>query len=90
MVPCLHVHQRCTAFINNSLTDKGLVHCVSVARAKLFIYEPYLEGPFLTFKTSCSPSPIEHFIRYDDGITPLDGNAEKPPAPVSKPLAKKV
>ncbi|ETS64847.1 hypothetical protein PaG_00815 [Moesziomyces aphidis] len=77
------------AFINNSLTGKGLVHCVSVARAKLLVYEPYLEGPIADVQDELlAKSPIENFLRYDDGLTPLDGDAEKPPAQVAKPLQK--
>ena len=79
------------AFINNSLTDKGLVHCVTVARAKLLVYEPYLEGPISDIQDGLlSNSNIENFIRYDDGITPLDGDAEKAPSVVSKPLRNKI
>ncbi|SPO25322.1 probable FAT1 - Long-chain fatty acid transporter [Ustilago trichophora] len=79
------------AFINNSLTDNGLVHCVTVARAKLLVYEPYLEGPVSDVQDELlAKSPIENFICYHDGITPLDGDAEKPPSAVSKPLANKI
>ncbi|SNX84288.1 probable FAT1 - Long-chain fatty acid transporter [Melanopsichium pennsylvanicum] len=79
------------AFINNSLTEKGLVHCVSVARAKLLVYEPYLEGPVSDVQDELlANSPLENFLCYNDGITPLDGDAEKAPSAVSKPLAKKI
>ncbi|CCF52794.1 hypothetical protein NDA11_002849 [Ustilago hordei] len=79
------------AFINNSLTDKGLVHCVSIARACLLVFEPYLEGPISDVQDEIQQkTPIDAFIRYDDGITPLDGDQEKAAGAVSKPLAKKV
>lgn len=79
------------AFINNSLTGKGLVHCVSVAKARLVVYEPYLEGPLSEIQDELlANSKLEAFLRYDDGITPLDGDAEKPASAVSKPLAHKI
>lgn len=79
------------AFINNSLTGKGLVHCVSVARAKLLVYEPYLEGVVSEVQDQLlDNSQIEGFLRYDDGITPVDGDTEKPPIEVAKPLTKKI
>ncbi|CBQ72973.1 probable FAT1-Long-chain fatty acid transporter [Sporisorium reilianum SRZ2] len=79
------------AFINNSLTDKGLVHCVSVARAKLFVYEPYLEGVVSDVQDALlAQSPIANFVCYDDGITPRDGDTEKAPIAVAKPLARKL
>lgn len=78
------------AFINSSLTDRGLVHCIGVSKARLVVFEPYLEGPLSDVQDELlSKAPIESFVRYDDGITPLDGDAEKPPAPVSKSLQKK-
>ncbi|CDR99812.1 probable FAT1-Long-chain fatty acid transporter [Sporisorium scitamineum] len=79
------------AFINNSLTDKGLVHCVTVARANLLVYEPYLEGVVSDVQDELlSKSPIENFLCYNDGITPVDGDTEKAPIAVAKPLAKKI
>ncbi|PWZ02364.1 putative FAT1-long-chain fatty acid transporter [Testicularia cyperi] len=79
------------AFINNSLTDRGLVHCIAVSKARLVVFEPYLEGPLSDVQDELlAKAPIQQFIRYDDGITPLDGDSEKPPAPVAKPLQKRI
>ncbi|EST05602.1 AMP-dependent synthetase/ligase [Kalmanozyma brasiliensis GHG001] len=78
------------AFINNSLTDKSLVHCVTVARAKMLVYEPYLEGTVSEVQDELLGKTLESFLCYDDGITPADGDTEKAAIEVSKPLKNKI
>lgn len=58
------------AFINNSLTGPGLVHCINVSRAKLVIYEPSLEGPLSDVRADLDKlGLLKQFICYDDQIS---------------------
>ncbi|PWN48564.1 putative FAT1-long-chain fatty acid transporter [Violaceomyces palustris] len=66
------------AFINNSLTDKGLTHCISISNAKLVVFEPYLEGALSQIQDDLlAKTAVQEFISYDDGITPARDDDEK-------------
>lgn len=68
------------AFINNSLTGKGLVHCIGTSEAPLVIYEPATEGPIsevqseLSFRTN-----VQKFLSLDDGTRHSGETATVPP-----------
>lgn len=55
------------AFINNGLSGKGLVHCISVAEAKMIVFEPELESVVQEVRSEL-PAKIQGFVRMDDGI----------------------
>ncbi|KAN0064862.1 hypothetical protein ACQY0O_001919 [Thecaphora frezii] len=68
------------AFINNSLTDKGLVHCIKISRAPLVVFEPEFASSLADVQDELlSQTSARTFLRYDDGVTPHSGNGEKPP-----------
>jgi acyl-CoA synthetase (AMP-forming)/AMP-acid ligase II len=64
------------AFINNSLTGNGLIHCVVTSKASLVIYESELEGPLLEIQEQLSSkSNVKSFLSFDDGIQPSSEKA---------------
>ncbi|EPQ30489.1 uncharacterized protein PFL1_02015 [Pseudozyma flocculosa PF-1] len=66
------------AFINNGLTDKSLVHCIKVSRAPLVVFEPELTPSLAAIKDELlSQTSVRKFLRYDDGVTPPNGDGEK-------------
>jgi acyl-CoA synthetase (AMP-forming)/AMP-acid ligase II len=57
------------AFINNSLTGAGLVHCVSTSRAQMVIYEQILEPALLEVEDQLEQkTQIKSFLAFEDGI----------------------
>lgn len=64
------------AFINNSLTGTGLVHCIVTSKASMVIYEPGLEAPLLEVQEQlASKSQVKTFLAFDDGIQPASEKA---------------
>ncbi|KDN45582.1 putative FAT1-long-chain fatty acid transporter [Tilletiaria anomala UBC 951] len=55
------------AFINTSLTGKGLEHCINISKAKAVIFEPELESALAEVKHTLASS-IAHYVRFDDGV----------------------
>lgn len=57
------------AFINNSLTGAGLVHCIATSKASLVIYEPILEPSLLEVEDQIAQKTgVKGFIAFEDGI----------------------
>lgn len=74
------------AFINNSLTGNGLVHCVSISEAPLVIYEPALEVALLESQEALSSKTrVRNFVCLDDGVR---FDSEKVQLPPQMPGAK--
>ncbi|UZJ51516.1 hypothetical protein CBS101457_000836 [Exobasidium rhododendri] len=60
------------AFINNSLTGNGLLHCLVTSKAQLVVYEPGLEEALLSIEEQiASKSNVKSFLAFDDGIQPI-------------------
>lgn len=57
------------AFINNSLTGAGLLHCIATSKARLVIYEPILEPSLLEVEEQIgSKTGVKECICFEDGI----------------------
>jgi len=70
------------AFINNGLTNAGLIHCIATSKAPLVIYEPALEGPLLDIQDQlASKTNVKEFLSFDDGIRPASEKVDYGAAP---------
>ncbi|GAA5977527.1 hypothetical protein JCM10908_005002 [Rhodotorula pacifica] len=57
------------AFVNYNLTDKGLEHCIAIAKPRLVLFDADLASPIATVAPSLSQSlPSLRFIRWVDSF----------------------
>ncbi|GAA5999278.1 long-chain fatty acid transporter FAT1 [Rhodotorula paludigena] len=66
------------AFINYNLTDKGLEHCINVAKPKLVLYESDLAPAIADIAASLrTTNSALQFARWDDRFSSSSGGKEK-------------
>lgn len=73
-----HPTGRVPAFINYNLTDKGLEHCINVAKPKLVLYESDLAPAIADIAASLrTTNPALQFARWEDRFSANGGGKEK-------------